>query len=97
MTVSFDTGSLALSFLCLFFDTCRFPTRCFKDFELTDSIDAKLGGSALNLVKPLGWVGTGLFIAPCILLKIYYRYVRSLMKAEESATLAKSRGEKMVI
>jgi hypothetical protein len=60
------------------------PTRCFIDFELTDSIDEKLDGNVLNVVKNLGWIGMALFTVPCVILKFYYCTVSALLKARLS-------------
>jgi hypothetical protein len=53
---------------------------CFVAFELTDSIRTDLDGNALNLVKPLGWVGMGMFTASCILFRIYYINTARIMR-----------------
>jgi hypothetical protein len=56
------------------------PTRCFVDFELTDSIDEKLDGSVFNLVKNLGWAGIALFVGACVFLWVYYKIVRRMLR-----------------
>jgi hypothetical protein len=71
---------------------------CFVTFELTDSIAEKLDGNALNLVKPLGWVGIGLFVAASVLLKVYYVITARITNKVKSGELQhKNREMKAVI
>jgi hypothetical protein len=64
---------------------------CFVAFELTDSIDEELDGNALNLVKPLGWVGMGLFVAACVLIKVYYMATARIMINLKSGVLKRKK------
>mmetsp|Transcript_8424 Transcript_8424/g.27972 ORF Transcript_8424/g.27972 Transcript_8424/m.27972 type:complete len:876 (+) Transcript_8424:337-2964(+) len=60
---------------------------CFETFEITDKIDCPetaeeleaasyncLDGSALNLVKPMGWFCVGTFACSCALLTIFIKW-----------------------
>ena len=47
------------------------PNLCFVPHSLTDSIDENLGGNALNLFLPLGWVVIGLFGTSIILIYLF--------------------------
>jgi hypothetical protein len=60
---------------------------CFFAFELTDSIEEDLNGSALNMVKPLGWVGMGLFTVACVFFKLFFMKTAMIMGALQDGTL----------
>jgi hypothetical protein len=60
---------------------------CFHAFELTDSTEGDLDGSALNLVKPLGWVGMGLFTAARIMFKLFFMKTARIMRGLQDGTL----------
>lgn len=48
-----------------------FPSMCFVDHTLTDSIDENLGGNVANLFLPMGLAAVGLFIGSMILLGMF--------------------------
>jgi len=57
-----------------------FGSKCFESFNITDTIEDKLGGDVLNVVKPnklntgtsgFGWIGLGLFAICCVQMKIF--------------------------
>lgn len=48
-----------------------FTSNCFVEYNITDSIDEKLGGNVANLFLPLGWAAVVLFIGSMILLGIF--------------------------
>jgi hypothetical protein len=52
-----------------------FGSRCFENFDITDSIERNLDGNVLNIVKPLGWIGIGLFATGCVALIILGRWI----------------------
>jgi hypothetical protein len=45
---------------------------CFVPFAVTDTVADKLSGSALNVLKPLGWVVVGLFFGGCVCMCIFH-------------------------
>ena len=47
-----------------------FSSSCFIAFEITDDIGEKLGGNALNVVRPLGRVAMALFAVACVCLQV---------------------------
>ena len=62
-----ETGSLYLFLL--------FGSRCFVNFQVNDTIAVALNGNAINLVKPLGWVGIAMFVYGCIVLLLLGRWI----------------------
>ncbi|CAB9497497.1 expressed unknown protein [Seminavis robusta] len=44
-----------------------FSDQCFAEYELTDTIDGKLGGKWYNLLTPFGWYSVVLFTIACVL------------------------------
>ena len=78
-----------------------FPAQCFVTFDITDSIDKKLGGDATNLVKPLGRVAFMLFACGWFCLWLfnhntssYIRHHRSNNDEAESASVGPSVADK---
>uniref|UniRef100_A0A7S1BTQ1 Uncharacterized protein n=1 Tax=Corethron hystrix TaxID=216773 RepID=A0A7S1BTQ1_9STRA len=51
-----------------------FSRNCFVEYEITFSIEEHLGGNALNLIRPLGWIALGMFTFACIALYIFEVY-----------------------
>jgi hypothetical protein len=70
---------------------------CFVAFELTDTIAVELDGNALNLVKPLGWVGIGLFMFASCLLKVYYLKAKQIMDDVACGKLVPQRSHEGVV
>lgn len=62
---------VASSYISLFF-----AANCFEVHVLTDTIEENLGGKVHNIVKPLGWVVLGLFIAAMVFLKIFTSWAK---------------------
>jgi hypothetical protein len=54
-----------------------FGSICFVSYEISDTIEEKLGGNALNLVKPAGWIALLVFLVPNIYLFIFNKYIDS--------------------
>lgn len=52
-----------------------FGARCFLNFEITDSISVVLNDNVLNIIKPLGWVGIGMFAYGCFTLIVLGRWI----------------------
>jgi hypothetical protein len=52
-----------------------FGSRCFLNFDITDSISEDLNNDVLSIVRPLGWIGIGLFAAGCVVLIIVGRWI----------------------
>jgi hypothetical protein len=52
-----------------------FGSRCFRNFDITDSIEEDLGNNVFNLVRSLGWIGIGLFTTGCVVLIILGRWI----------------------
>ena len=57
-------------------------------FNVSDSIEDRLGGDAASLVLPLGWLATGLFGVACACLHAF----RSWAKAAAAAAMAAAAG-----
>merc|ERR1711924_43395 len=48
--------------------------KCFKPFAVISSVAIDLDGNALNIVKPLGWVALGLFVAACFISRPFFMW-----------------------
>lgn len=48
-----------------------FSSQCFEKHALTDTIEENLGGEWHTIIKPLGWVVIGLFIAAIVFLMLF--------------------------
>jgi hypothetical protein len=59
-----------------------FPEACFITFDITDSIETDLDGSAFNLVKHLGKFAFGLFLTGTIALWVFNKRVACQIHAK---------------
>jgi hypothetical protein len=59
-----------------------FPEACFVTFDITDSIDEKLGGNAMNMLKPLGQVAFVLFFSGTLALWLFNKQVAVIISLE---------------
>ena len=62
---------------------------CFEDYEMTDSVDSKLGGNPLNVVKGyIGWVSIGMAFGSMVTYKIFgcwsSRKVRRILMVQKT-------------
>merc|ERR1711879_303802 len=53
-----------------------FGVPCFTPFDVTSSIAADLGGNPLNIMQPLGWLGTALFAGSMCCLMMFKMWAR---------------------
>merc|ERR1712070_1341176 len=60
-----------------------YGSECFESFDITDSIDEKLGGKASNLVLEKGWYAIGMFFVGFFFLFIQQRAAASRAKKPE--------------
>eukprot|EP00567_Pseudictyota_dubia_P016077 CAMPEP_0197436476 /NCGR_PEP_ID=MMETSP1175-20131217/3917_1 /TAXON_ID=1003142 /ORGANISM="Triceratium dubium, Strain CCMP147" /LENGTH=900 /DNA_ID=CAMNT_0042965775 /DNA_START=350 /DNA_END=3052 /DNA_ORIENTATION=+ len=63
--------TITLSLVCMVsccYMVQLFPSECFEDYELTDTISGQLDGNWTNLFKPLGRIAVLLFVISCALL-----------------------------
>ena len=59
-------ASVACMIICCYLVTL-FPSHCFRDYQLTYTIDTHLDGDWTTLVKPLGHVANGIFVFSLLL------------------------------
>merc|ERR1712087_261280 len=57
--------------IIFFYAVQLFQKECFAKYQLTDTIEKKLDGNWMNLVKPLGWIIL-LFLVLSIVLFLYF-------------------------
>mmetsp|Transcript_20778 Transcript_20778/g.60442 ORF Transcript_20778/g.60442 Transcript_20778/m.60442 type:complete len:916 (-) Transcript_20778:1865-4612(-) len=71
--------TITLSLLCMVsccYMVQLFPSLCFAEYELTDTISDKLDGNWANLFKPLGRLAVVIFVASCILLWFFNTWAK---------------------
>ncbi|CAK9026573.1 Uncharacterized protein SCF082_LOCUS17562 [Durusdinium trenchii] len=69
-------ASVTMTASCYLFQ--GFGSGCFEVFEVTDSVSTTLDGNALNLVKPLGWIGVALWGYGTVFLYVFSKYLTYL-------------------
>mmetsp|Transcript_27340 Transcript_27340/g.41158 ORF Transcript_27340/g.41158 Transcript_27340/m.41158 type:complete len:932 (+) Transcript_27340:150-2945(+) len=62
-----------------------FASYCFRDFQLTDSIETALDGDWKNLTKPLGIAANILLLTSVVLLQIFVSWVNHIARKKCSA------------
>ncbi len=79
--------SLACMIVCCYLVTL-FPAQCFRDYQLTYTIETHLDGDWTTLVKPLGNVANGIFVASLLLFYGFRSWANvSLMRNVEIITV----------
>ena len=81
-------GSSAGLMLLVIYVVQGLSDSCFESFEVTDSLEEKLGGNALNLLKPLGVKAVYMFSLSCALLWYFQHWAKGLVKRQGRAAAA---------